>query len=317
MQDNISFYVAAPNTKPFGDHFKSNAKGFFELPHRKFSILTFIKLLIFIKENEIHIIHSHGKGAGIYSRLASFFGLKVFHTSHGIHKPKNITDSLKLKVERLFSKTTDLMIFVSNSERDLAIHLGILQNTKSKVIFNGIEVSGDSKERSGDIRKVCILSRFDPHKNVSKSIELFANLHKIEPEMTLTIAGDGEEKANLTRLVKKLNLQKSVSFVGFIEDPHNFLRNYDLYLSSSQGEGLPYTVLEAINEGVIPLVSKVAGHKDILTDNYLFSLSSNDEFINKFSKLQKQHANQLRSILEKDFNVKKQIKKVVSTYNEN
>ena len=64
-------YFAAPISEPYGiSWYKLVGKErFFELEHRKFSISKLLELKSFIKNNEIKIVHAHGKGAGLYGRL--------------------------------------------------------------------------------------------------------------------------------------------------------------------------------------------------------------------------------------------------------
>ena len=85
---NSSFdkYVACPIQKPFYNMYKEEKINVFPLPVRTFSLFRFVKLVRFARRTNINIIHSHGKGAGMYSRLLALIIRKpVIHTFHGIH----------------------------------------------------------------------------------------------------------------------------------------------------------------------------------------------------------------------------------------
>ncbi|MCF8057787.1 MAG: glycosyltransferase [Bacteriovoracaceae bacterium] len=315
---DFDFFVASPESEPFGPKFREKAKGFFPLPHRKFSLLRFLKLISYLEKNDIHIVHSHGRGAGIYSRLLSLFGIRIIHTFHGIHQPKTFSDKFKGFAERVLGQLTDCFLFVSNSERDQAKRLGILNKGTNRVIPNGIaldaEVDSYRALPPSTFKNIGIVSRFDPHKNVLRGIALFSKLVSENPELHLNIAGDGEQKDQALALVKELRMSDKVTFHGFVDSPLEFLRQQDVYLSTSLGEGLPYTVLESMKVNTIPLISNVSGHIDILPPKYLFDLENDEDFIHKFNSLKNSKDHDFRVILEKNYNVLKQIQKITEVY---
>jgi hypothetical protein len=87
--DQINWFVAAPKDEPYyaGWNENENVNDIIEIPHRRFSVLTFFKLVRYVLRKEICIIHSHGKGAGLYSRGMKLFcpGVIVMHSFHGLH----------------------------------------------------------------------------------------------------------------------------------------------------------------------------------------------------------------------------------------
>ena len=118
FNNNYEIYFAAPVEKPYGVKWleKFGNEKLLELPHRSFSIKHFIRLIFFIKRNKIDIIHAHGKGAGIYARLAKIFTLRTYlvYTLHGLHIA-NYTKSMKyiyIHLERVLGKLTNLFINV-------------------------------------------------------------------------------------------------------------------------------------------------------------------------------------------------------------
>lgn len=311
-------FVASPKIAPYGKIFQELSDGHFEIPHRKLSFIRLLKLAKFIKANQIQIIHSHGRGAGAYSRLLSVLDVKVFHSFHGFHHSKTLLGKLKNFIDRLLSYRTDRLFFVSTSEYQTALKYNIHIEEKSKVIPNGLQLSPPTKEaKKGEFKSIGILSRFDPHKNILRSLELFAELLKHSPLVHLNIAGDGEQKEEIEEKVKSLNIVNNVTFYGFTSEPLSFLKEQDVYLSTSLGEGLPYTALQAMSVNTIPLVSHVSGHIDILDAPYLFNLDDRHDFINKFNNLQSGIQHHFQAQLEKDYDINKQIKKVVDTYYEN
>jgi hypothetical protein len=86
----FKLYCACPVQQPYFNKITNENVPTFKLPYRKFKIRVFFKLLKWTRTNNITIVHSHGRGAGIYSRLLRLFNrkLKVIHNFHGIHIKK-------------------------------------------------------------------------------------------------------------------------------------------------------------------------------------------------------------------------------------
>ena len=81
----------------------------------------------------------------------------------------------------------------------------------------------------------------------------------------LVIIGEGEERANLEALVKKLGIAEDVDLPGFAENPYKYMASASVFVLSSQWEGLPTVLVEALATGV-PLVSTdcESGPREIL-----------------------------------------------------
>jgi len=87
-KNKMDVFAACPNDFPYYEKYREllGKDKIIIIPHRKFSPSVFVKLISFITGNGINIVHSHGKGAGIYSRLLYLFtNIKVVHTFHGLH----------------------------------------------------------------------------------------------------------------------------------------------------------------------------------------------------------------------------------------
>ena len=90
---------------------------------------------------------------------------------------------------------------------------------------------------------VC-LARLMPQKRLDNLLRAFAKM--MEPERRLVIIGDGPERSKLEELARQLGIDDRVSMPGFAEDPIPALRNADLLALSSDYEGLPAVVFEAL-----------------------------------------------------------------------
>lgn len=280
QSSSIHYYIAAPDNSHYSQSFKSNSVEFLPIPHRRFSLVSLLKIIQFCRDHGIQIIHSHGFGAGIYTKTLSLFGFRVIHTFHGLHAKNSYLGKFKILLERAFSKSYAASISVSWSEQKNLMEQGI----PSIVIPNGVSKSIIKKVNPTQkpLKTIGVISRFDPQKNLEWFIESIPKILPKYPHVNFSFAGDGEQKKLLINLVRKLDLKEKVQFIGF-QDPLTFFSSIDLLIFPSLGEGLPYTVLEAMAQGVPLIASRVQGHTDIIPDEYLFSLDDPSEMIIKIS----------------------------------
>lgn len=320
---NIEIFAAyPPQGEPYGKKWDSNnrIKKIFSLPYRRFSLRTLLKLRKFISENNIDIIHSHGNGAGVYSRLLKFLGTKakVVHTFHGItnHYTNIQKDIVNTFLGRFFKRFTDSFICVSNGEFALAKQKKFIVDKKTRVIYNGIEDFFGKKIKTS-IFNVVTLSRFDYQKNMDKALEIARKL-KNEP-IQFTWVGDGPDFSRLKSIAEQEKL--NINFIGFSKEPIKYMQSASIYLSTARFEGLPYALIEAASVGLPIVATNVVGNNETLENRktgflfntieeaieYILQLKNNPTLYQKMST-------QSRNFFKNQFTLKKMINKLVEVY---
>ena len=95
------------------------------------------------------------------------------------------------------------------------------------------------------------VARLAPQKNLALMLRGFAR--GAAPADTLTIFGDGPERAMLEALAAELGMADRIAFRGYVANPAGHLSRYDTLLLSSHYEGVPAVILEALaaNIGII------------------------------------------------------------------
>lgn len=289
---NVEVFIASPDEEPYGTHFKKLAQDFFILPKRRFSFLSFVSLLLFCRRNQIQLIHSHGRGAGSYSRLLKFFGYKIVHSFHGLHFKNGLRGTLILRAEQILSLWTDRLIAVSKGERKRALDLGIGTAGKLRLIYNGLgplEKPPSQREEFGSASALVFgtLTRFDLQKGNDLLLLNISKLpKKVLSKTRFLIAGEGPEESNLRSLIQKLNLENNVLLIGPVSDPNLFLEKIDVFVSNSKGEGLSYATLEALRSHRPLLLSDVTGHDELkgIPGVLFFGLEAPTVFADEVSK---------------------------------
>jgi glycosyltransferase involved in cell wall biosynthesis len=111
--------------------------------------------------------------------------------------------------------------------------------------------------KDSDILFVCV-ARFAPQKNHALLLKSFAAGPASDPRAHLALVGEGELRTDLEEQTRKLNLEGKVHFLGLRSDVSDVLGATDVFVLSSDYEGNPLSVLEAMASG-LPIVSTAAG----------------------------------------------------------
>jgi glycosyltransferase involved in cell wall biosynthesis len=131
-------------------------------------------------------------------------------------------------------------------------------------IPNGIDFpEGGRRQSRNGVVYFLSMGRLDPEKAVDQTIRAFAALSADTPAR-LTILGDGPCRQELEALSRRLGQEKRVVFTGAVADVTPYLREADVYLSSSVSEGMSNALLEAMSHAVMPVVSRVSGADDLV-----------------------------------------------------
>lgn len=153
-----------------------------------------------------------------------------------------LTDFLYQKADRVVFQTEDAKAFFSEKVQ-----------SKSQIIFNQVDAKFYQKiEQPG--RYIVACGRLSKQKNYPMMLDAFKIVHERFPNEKLRIYGDGNMKNELVAYRDKLGLAGSVDFMGFSTDMTSVYRDAKMLVMSSDYEGMPNVVLEALASSV-PVVS--------------------------------------------------------------
>lgn len=235
------------------------------------SLQIFTQLLKIIKEIQPDVLHSHRIKENILGSIAAWFKYRIpsIRTVHGAseHRPpfyklqKHIIPLLNWFCGRFLQKN---IIAVSE---DLATKLASnFPKSKIKVIENGVDKAAllESVEThnviKNDVYHIGIAGRLTPVKRVDLFIESAAHLKHYHPELNIHfhIYGEGPLRATLTEQVKSLQSDDFIHFEGHTENIPQQLQTLNALLMTSDHEGLPMILLEAMCMKT-PIISHAVG----------------------------------------------------------
>ena len=271
--------VGAPRDGIFFERFQALGLRVVEFPRRRLGLGHLMLAIRLIRQFDIAIVHTHGKGPGLYGRLAAWWtGASSVHTLHGIHYAdySRLGRWLYLALERQLSRLSRTIINVSASQSVEGLGLRLFKADQNAVVVNGIApeeisqamsespVRRDSLALTADDVVLGCISRFDPIKRLEVLLAAVQRLVGRFPRVTLLLVGAGAEEDRIRRLTCEMGLQGRVIFTGFLENPARVYPALDLYVSASQKEGLPLSLVEAMCAGLAIVATDVSGHRDVV-----------------------------------------------------
>jgi len=294
--------IAAPRDGPYFERFGEAGVNTLELPLNRLWPRTLVRVIQLIREERADIVHSHGKGAGLYGRLAAAWtGIPAVHTFHGIHYGRYAqgVDALYLGLERALSRFTRVIINVSQSQAREGAALRLFHPGQGVVIVNGVDVGEiDRLARSQPIARASLglgadrlvigcVTRFDQIKATARLLEAVRLLAARVPAIHLVLVGGGAEERGLRARVAASGLTGHVTFLNFLPHAPRALPVFDVYVSASHREGLPLAVLEAMAAGLPVVATRVAGHVDAVEHDVTGLLARPDDVADLAEKVER------------------------------
>jgi len=182
---------------------------------------------------------------------------------------QNNKHSFLIEVQKLLRNWSinSAEIVITPSDHLKSFVSGIGYSKKILKINNGVNITDINRanESKADINLI-IISRLVVQKNINIVIEAMKLLDN--KNLKLSIIGEGGEFSKLESAIYDLNLQNQVKLLGKIDNNKisQFLLTADIFIQASDYEGLPHSVLEAINYEVPILSTETGGCKDLLND---------------------------------------------------
>lgn len=174
-------------------------------------------------------------------------------------------------IKKNYYKSFEKIICVSQDVRKSFINIYPELNKKTEVIYNLInkkkilyKAMENSNEQLKEKLRIISIGRL----TYQKGYDILLKAHKLLLEegldYELIILGEGPERKRLEEYIKKTKISKNTKLYGFIKNPYIYLRNADIFVSSSRYEGYPVVLLEAISLSKPVIATSCAGNKEIL-----------------------------------------------------
>lgn len=115
---------------------------------------------------------------------------------------------------------------------------------------------------------IIFIGRLSPVKHVETLIKSIGIVIKSYPNIKVAIVGDGECKTQLEHLSEKRSLSKNIVFTGYQSDVWNWYNKGKISVLTSEREGFPYSVIEALSCGLPVIASGCGNVCDVIKNEY-------------------------------------------------
>ncbi|HDQ00189.1 MAG TPA: glycosyltransferase family 1 protein [bacterium] len=302
---------------------------------------AFVNLIKTFRKNKFDIVHTHSSKPGFIGRVAGkISNVKcLVHTVHGFafhefsHKSSVFIFTL---LERLAGKFSDKIIIVNDQDYRYALNKKIAKMDKLIKITNGIN-GNDYNRKVNFLKKrlelqvgerqqtICSVGRLWKQKDPATFIRSVPLVLKQFPDCCFLIIGDGPLQLDLEQLIKELQIEQNVKFLGWRKDVNEILQVVDIFVQTSLWEGLSLSILEAMASGKPVVATNIKGNNELILDgengflikpgdhemlaDRIITLLSDRQLAERFGK-----RNQDRVVNE--FNIENVVKKTEQVYQE-
>ncbi len=213
------------------------------------------------------VLITYNWGAIEWAMANSLVGIRHVHIEDGFG-PEERDRQLPRRVwtRRLFLRRAAVVLPSCTLER-IATGVWRLPRRHLRYIPNGIDLTSFAAagRTANAVPVIGTVAALRPEKNLARLLRAFAIARQRQPA-SLTIVGDGPERAALQNLAAQLGIAASVRFTGHLADPQAAYRDFDIFALSSDTEQMPLSLLEAMASGLPVAATGVGDVADMLAE---------------------------------------------------
>lgn len=242
----------------------------------KFNVSTFWKVFKAIKKVKCDVVHLH-LSTSYFSVLSIMFDRKKKYlvTCHNQAENEKANNLIRFYVKNICLKL-NLMKQIAISHQNAKSIEKVYSVPPVKLIYNGRATIGVTEKFEDTKRQIelykstphtnvfTLIARCNPQKNIPRLIRCFNQLIASGEDVTLLIIGNGYDSSEISPMVKQAN--SKIHFLGQKHNIPDYLSCSDFFTLSSDYEGMPITLIEALACGCIPVGTPVSGFNDVVED---------------------------------------------------
>lgn len=245
-------------------------------------IRCLLKLRKIIRKYKPDVIYLHSSKAGALGRLADI-GIRntVLYNPHGWSFNMHCSSrkqSLYRLIEKALSLFTDHIVVISEAEKKSALVNGVCKESKTRVIYNGIDIDEYNnlsksflltRSQLGipeDAYVIGAVGRLSKQKAPDTFIKAAALIKKEIPSAYFILVGDGEDRKQIEKIIKENNLGNCVLITGWVKNTYEYINLLDQALLLSRWEGFGLVIAEYMISRKPIIATRVDAIPDIISD---------------------------------------------------
>ncbi len=271
-------YVASLNGKgPIADSLRQFSVPVFDLEFTGFrhipGLLRIVWHLIqIVRAHNIQIIQAYSFAPTVFGAVVSVFtGARLISFQRSLHMWQN---KRYRWVYRLALRAADRILSNSEAGKNTILkEAGSLKKTV-QVIYNQVEVTVSDPELRHRLRKelgissgeivVGMVANLRPVKNPGLFVDVALEVCALLDGVSFLSIGDGPERPALETRVARAGMDKRIRFLGSIVPADPYYECMDIFMLTSNSEGCPMAVLEAMSHGLPIVATRVGGVPEVV-----------------------------------------------------
>ena len=257
------------------------------------------------------------------------FGYKCVSSLEGNLIPK--TPKLKYYIYYLlnlvYRKRIDRTVAISHYTYNENLTNGFIMAKYSSIIHSGLNTKMFKMKQYDE----CLSYNIGYLANISRGklpflfvdvAQLLLEKHK---NIIFHVGGIGVELENMKKYVESKGISNNFFFHGYVDNVNRFMLDLDFLIFTSEREGLPWTILEAMASGIPVIASSVGGVPEVIRDGYngfliqhneKYGIAKTSEMLIQNSGLLKELSINARKTVEEQYSSQKEADAFLSLYND-
>lgn len=243
---------------------------------------SFLRLASYFRQNHPAVVIT-GQVNSAVLLAARYAGNKarIVFTEHSIFSMEKkklgpLLSRAYMSAARFFYPKADAVVAVSQGVLKDLTDNGICPPGRTRCIYNPVDIERIQRLSEEQVdhswfhenRAIFLaVGRMESEKNYAMLLDAFARLTSERPDARLVFLGDGVLRSELEQRAKMLDMDDKVVFLGFRQNPFPYMTRANAVVLSSNYEGLPYALIEALACGASVVSTDCpSGPREVLVD---------------------------------------------------
>jgi glycosyltransferase involved in cell wall biosynthesis len=234
--------------------------------HPGHDLLGLLELAVLMRRERPDIVHANSSKAGVLGRAAAaLVGVPVrIFTVHGwaFKAYSGAASALYRWSDRLMAPLTTVTICVSEREREAGVAARTCNVERTVVIPSAVDaVAAPLARHEGEPPQILAVGRLAAPKD---PVTLVRALAEVDAPFTARIVGDGPDRPAVEAEIRAAGLAGAIELAGERRDVPQLLAGADVFVLSTQSEGAPLSILEAMAAGLPVVAAAVGGVPELI-----------------------------------------------------
>lgn len=235
---------------------------------RIFNLIYFHEAVVLAEELRrqgiVHLHNHFAMASCTVARLAApLAGVTWSFTLHG---PDDLADPRRWRLDDKVAQADFVVCISSYARAQVMLHSARSDWPKLHIVHCGVDPSRYERGRSEGTDRLLFVGRLAAQKGVPVLLAALVRARRVRPSLTLTLVGDGPDRAVIEAEAEALGLGGAVAFLGYQgqEEVARLLSESSALVLPSFAEGVPVVLMEAMAAGLPVVATQVAGIPELV-----------------------------------------------------